>query len=649
MNKEEKNSHLIALKLWVLHFSPYCRSTPQGIRVKLNQDPRIIWDGSTKDSPHQIVLNEVTPTDAEATIDFGKAKTTLLVNIYNWRVSFPDKTIFIALADITACFRFARISADITGAFGFMADSRYFIATSHVFGSNTSASSWEPLRRAIEAMIPIHMKNSQDLIIKHASLLESLKWEDPTTKKVLAQPCPINQGILQQDRNLTPPKGNIYVDDILSAGVGKDYVRNLLAATIESIFTVCGDPDITMRQCPLSLKKWRTTKISPTQIVLGLVIDTNQMTVGLPQEYRDQVKDLLTKWPKSRRLFRANDMQKLIGKIARLGEGAPWIFKIMSHLYTSLAIALQTNKKLLEFTSQKFRDIVACIQKKQFTISTKNEIKEINFAIKSAAKMVNHAKTLFPINESMREELDFIRQALDDDSDIKFETPIAFLIPRTPTALAFGNSSLLACGGYSIELKFWWHLRFPEEIVARTLLHIKNAKSGEFISINVLEYVTVIINYCGALVALANENKQLTGDPHPIILCITDNTSAKNWTLHTSKKSIVGRALARFFCGILINSRLGINAKWISTHTNVIADDISRFTNSPPNNSPHTSKSSYDFSTLKQNHEVLRTCLFYQPSHKLLSLIWKILLTKQCPALSQIRILEPADLGKLST
>jgi hypothetical protein len=47
------------------------------------------------------------------------------------------------------------------------------------------------------------------------------------------------------------------------------------------------------------------------------------MTVGLPQEYRDQVKELLHKWPKNRKLFRAADMQKLIGKIARLGEGAP--------------------------------------------------------------------------------------------------------------------------------------------------------------------------------------------------------------------------------------------------------------------------------------------------------------------------------------
>jgi hypothetical protein len=33
--------------------------------------------------------------------------------------------------------------------------------------------------------------------------------------------------------------------------------------------------------------------------------------------------------------------------------------------------------------------------------------------------------------------------------------PIAFIIPRTPSAYLFGDSSLLACGGYSTTLRIW--------------------------------------------------------------------------------------------------------------------------------------------------------------------------------------------------
>ena len=128
-----------------------------------------------------MVLNHVTPTDQEAPIDFGTAKRKLLTNIYNWRVSFPDEVIYLALADITACFRFPRISADVTGAFGFLAETLYFISSSHVFGSNTSASSWEAFRRAIQNLITI-LSQRDDLIEKHKDLLDALRWVDEYTE-----------------------------------------------------------------------------------------------------------------------------------------------------------------------------------------------------------------------------------------------------------------------------------------------------------------------------------------------------------------------------------------------------------------------------------------------------------------------------------
>ena len=145
-------------------------------------------------------------------------------------------------------------------------------------------------------------------------------------------------------------------------------------------------------------------------------------------------------------------MQKLIGKMARLGEGAPWIYKIMSHIYKSLAFALKQNKLLLLECSPKFRDIITRIERKQFSGNQYEIAKELNFALKTAAKLVNGHKQIYVINETMRAELDFIRQALEDNSGISFEVPIAFIIPKTPMASLFGDSSLLSCGGYSTDL-----------------------------------------------------------------------------------------------------------------------------------------------------------------------------------------------------
>ena len=156
---------------------------------------------------------------------------------------------------------------------------------------------------------------------------------------------------------------------------------------------------------------------------------------------------------------------------------------------------------------------------------------------------------------------------------MKWEEPIAFLIKRMPYASTFGDACLDAGGGYSIELKFWWHLEFPEAVVRRTLKHLPNNRDKKLISINVLEFVIVIINYCAALTVIMLENP--TDDPFPILLNAVDNTSAHSWTTHTCKSSHLGKLLARFFCFLLIGSTLGINSTWISTIVNLIAGKIS--------------------------------------------------------------------------
>jgi hypothetical protein len=190
MNTEDKHSHLLPVKLWVLHFLSWCCHAAQGILIKPGKNPQVIFDASTKGSPHEDVLNEFTITEFEANFDFGHAKMNLLPRIYNLRVSYLREIIFLALADITACFCFLRIHADLNGVFGFMAKQLFFLATSMVFGSNASSSSWEPFRRAIQSLIP--------MIAKHKTLLDMLVWlDDDTLVSTLVQAvgCPINPGI----------------------------------------------------------------------------------------------------------------------------------------------------------------------------------------------------------------------------------------------------------------------------------------------------------------------------------------------------------------------------------------------------------------------------------------------------------------------
>jgi hypothetical protein len=78
--------------------------------------------------------------------------------------------ILLGLADIKACFRYPIIHADLTGAFGFISDELYNLATAMVFGSTVSASSWEAFRQAIKALTKV-FANRLNLIIRQRNSL----------------------------------------------------------------------------------------------------------------------------------------------------------------------------------------------------------------------------------------------------------------------------------------------------------------------------------------------------------------------------------------------------------------------------------------------------------------------------------------------
>jgi hypothetical protein len=261
--------------------------------------------------------------------------------------------------------------------------------------------------------------------------------------------------------------------------------------------------------------------------------------------------------------------------------------------------------------------------------------------MKRAAKMTHHASYEYNINITMRAEIEFFRDKLKPDSGIEWETPLAHLIPRTPFATMIGNSSLEGAGGFSISLGFWWHIRFPDEIVKRTLLF----QDVPLISINVLKYVTVIINYIAALHVLQTM-PDITDDPHPVLLNVTNNSLALSWTLHTCKRSRIGRLLGHFFCSLLINSSLGINSQWISTVDNKIADDISclKKQHTDTISAPH-----FDYTNLKQTYPELTHCSFFQIEPSLISMIWEIVLIERWPSHDRVQISKRRRLGKLIT
>ncbi len=177
------------------------------------------------------------------------------------------------------------------------------------------------------------------------------------------------------------------------------------------------------------------------------------------------------------------------------------------------------------------------------------------------------------------------------------------------------------------------------------LLHKIDNADGLLISINVLKFVTIIINYCATLHIVLSTNP--TNDPYPVLLNVTDNVSALSWTTGECHKSRIGHLLARFFCLLLINSPLGINSKWISMLHNAIANNISHAKTAASEYTP--SHPSFDYFSLQQKYLELNHCSFFWPTPELISLIWEIVLTERWPCHDEIKRLKLRALGNLTT
>ena len=214
MNKEEKNSHVLPLFSWLMRFLPHAHHVPQALVIKDGKEPRLVWDGTKRHAWWSTPMNDLTSGENEPRISFGKVKFQHLIRIWNLRITYPLEDILLCETDFKAYFRNPKMHPDTAGAFAFIIDRLMYVPTGMVFGSNTSAGSWEPFRRAA-AILAQHFHSDASLLTKHKDLLDVLEWQDdPDThvQFVKAIADKLNCGVLDEDGKPLPTPHNIYVE-----------------------------------------------------------------------------------------------------------------------------------------------------------------------------------------------------------------------------------------------------------------------------------------------------------------------------------------------------------------------------------------------------------------------------------------------------
>ena len=653
MSKEERNNFVIPLPGWLWRYIQHLSYIPQHLLVIAGKKDRMISDCSHQHHADSIPINMMTSTaeGVELPCGFGTVKLRLLQRIWNLRISHPNLDIITHANDIRSCFRQMKNNADVMGAFSYIIDKVLFLQCGLCFGADFSPACWEVCRRIIEILAE-KLFDDETLPTKHRQYLDRLQWQRSLgSSKASFTPAKadnINKGVLDENGNAANTPHALYVDDDVYAEIfDKDRVERAIAATIEAAFILLGYSDLTKRQDCISFDKLEETSIDYTNKLLGTIIHTRKLAVSTPIEYIDETRNILTKtWHKARVSFTLSEIETLTGRLGHISETLPWLRYLMAQLYLSITASLGESTEIL-LTKGQFRQLLKQAKKQLATqpIDGSDEaaaqheraVRHKRFAQSRTSKMIHHTKHKFKINYTLRCEIRLIRSALCSDW-IDLWRPIGHMIPREPSGTGWSDSCLRAAGGFSKDMMFWWYLEWPEEIRRRTLLHIKNNDDGKLISINVLEYAALIINYVASCYYFIHHSPS-TADPYPVVLLYADNTTAESWMQKACTKSFLGRALGRLQCALLINNPVGINIDHVTTKDNEIADRISRI--------KAETNTLVDMHKIFQDYPELRCLPRFQPSQELISLIMDTLLTNKYvdPLTVSRRVL--ADPGRL--
>ncbi len=87
-----------------------------------------------------------------------------------------------------------------------------------------------------------------------------------------------------------------------------------------------------------------------------------------------------------------------------------------------------------------------------------------------------------------------------DSSTYNWSLPITHIIKLEPDYEGWQDACLTGAGGFSYSLQFWWIVKWPHHIALRMIWYLGKGNKS-LITINMLEYVAIIISLMAAIVS----------------------------------------------------------------------------------------------------------------------------------------------------
>jgi len=625
--KEEKYNYVLPFPGWMARFVPNLHVSPEGIIVKEGKKDRIIYDASFHVHPLSFCPNDWTSVHDEPPIYYGSALYRHLSWIWNLRISYPAHVIYLWDDDVSGAFRIVKYNPEVASAFSAMVNQKLWIPVGQVFGGNTSAQNFEGIARARECLSSyMSCQKFSHLIEKHNLLLQKIKYYSPPSNLNLcpAHPDSKNLGVFDTHglRKSTPH--NTFVDDNHVAEIRSRIVL-AQAASVEGLYQILDFPKLHLRRDSLSNDKYLREQCGPIKLQLGYLINTNEMIVTFSDQRFNDVLTLLSNWHSRRQVYTLKEAAKLAGILEFISSMTPWLRFLTVSIKHSILLALRKN---FSSTLRNTQHIEAVSDSK--LLGTEFEsLRKKNFAVSFLLRTAWNSKRKFKISLSLRRELEFLIYLFKNRKKLGFASPIAHLIDKDPDFHVIGDACLEGAGGFSPDLHFWWYIRWPHWVRQKTLkFFVKTFKTldGSFLSINLLEYTTIILSYAASIEAI--NLSSLSPPPHPTLHIASDNTAAVAWSRRAASSTTSGKSLSIILSHLMMRfQHIGLHSTFIPGKLNIIADALSRMYNQ---SNSHLHISSL-FNPLAQEHPLLKRCRRFHLHPELLSLIWVALSSNKAP------------------
>jgi hypothetical protein len=276
---------------------------------------RVINDLAAEGRTRGSSVNALTDLATVPPSSCGGVREDILRKVWGWRQKCPDARIVLSKMDVSTAFRQVCVSVQ-EDLLAFMLGVLVVIDLRLPFGWNASPGWWGVCGDAIRFLhndpnfVPapeIAEAAAKILEAAHISVVPALQGERPA----LCTMDPIAAALAEGGGRCDPFSSDIYVDDLILAALAEEgqCLRSSKAA-VEAHLTILGAPKDGAKPVVGKFKDWDVK-----QEVLGLVVDTVEMTVALPERKLEAVRQLLAEWGPDRLEATVHQLAQVIGNL----------------------------------------------------------------------------------------------------------------------------------------------------------------------------------------------------------------------------------------------------------------------------------------------------------------------------------------------